>query len=152
MTTVVAFLKKNFYWVLIASQELHFVKIVHNVANGMQKTFSFFSLFQLIKCRDTQLTQRDLCDKYSLLPLRPYWDHVHHTRMLTELQWRCSKLTLSRCHGDLTWSILRVNLMLFAKCIPAYGEILGNPTATNVDAPVRDDATTLLRAPPGVLL
>lgn len=42
--------------------------------------------------------------------------------------------------------------MLFAKCVPEYGEILGNPTATNVDAPVRDDATTLLRAPPGVLL
>lgn len=100
---------------LIASQELHFVKIVHNVANGMQKTFFFFSLFQLIKCRDTQLTQRDLCDKYSLLPLRPYWDHLHHTRKLTELQWRCSKLTLSRCHCDLTWSILRVTLHAFCK-------------------------------------
>lgn len=151
MTTVVAFLKKNFYWVLIASQELHFVKIVHNVANGMQKTFSFFSLFQLIKCRDTQLTQRDLCDKYSLLPLRPYWDHVHHTRMLTELQWRCSKPYHAAMVILLDLYCVSI-YMLFAKCIPAYGEILGNPTATNVDAPVRDDATTLLRAPPGVLL
>lgn len=71
--------------------------------------------------------------------------------MLTELQWRCSK----PYHAAMVilLDLYCVSLyMLFAKCVPAYGEILGNPTATNVDAPVRDDATTLLRAPPGVLL